>query len=277
MATYGLSISIFGSLPRKRALAKVAAAGFGAVELSADAAQPDNWLGDPGSMRRDLAEAGLKAWSVHSPGISWDLAARDETVRLAGVEAAAWSFRPAREVGAEVVVCHCNAPKEPFDPADYDGGLARTADSLKRLAERACKIGVRLGVENMIPRPGKRPATRVSELLALIEGLGDHVGICLDTGHNHATGANVADEALLAGAKLFSLHIQDNHGVPDQDEHLIPGRGTIDWAGLLDALDRLSFEHPRILEVKLLPGEDAVSRTLRELAALLVRWQSGAG
>jgi sugar phosphate isomerase/epimerase len=270
---YGLSAGIFDSLPRTEALAEIARAGFSAVELHVGEGVFGNWVADPGSMRRDLDRAGLLPWSVHSPGDGWDLAAKEEQARLEAMRATRSSFRPARDLGASVVICHCNAPKKPFAPGDFSAGLARTRQSLEVLAEEAGRVGVRLAVETMIPRPDKRPGTRVSELLQLIASLGEHVGICLDTGHSHAAGADVAEEAILAGAKLFSVHIQDNHGRFNEDEHLLPGQGTIDWGAFLAALDRMAFKAPRIFEVKLLEGPDGPRRTLAQLANILSAWQ----
>lgn len=184
------------------------------------------------------------------------------------------SFSLARDLGASLVVCHCNAPRKPFAPEDYSAGLARTRISLETLSEQAGRAGVRMAVETMISRPHKRPGTRVSEVLDLIEGLGQHVGVCLDTGHSHASGASVPEEAIRAGQRLFNVHLQDNHGRTNEDEHLVPGHGTIDWKAVLEALDHIGFTSPRIIESKLLDGPDGPRRTLRELYDLLRRWQT---
>ena len=269
-----MSVSFLGALPRDEALARIAAAGFEHVELSASEGHLGGWMSDPAAARKDIESAGLRAWSVHSPGASFDVAASDESVRAAAVASAASCLAPAVEVGASVVVVHCNAPGKPFDPDDYDPSLARTRDSLETLAPLAAEAGVRMAVENMIPRPGKRPACDVREVLALIDGLGDHVGVCLDTGHNNATGADVPEQALILGPKLFTVHIQDNHGRPNEDEHLVPGDGSIDWFAFLDALDTIGFDSPRILEVAHHGREGAFEETMARLAEIVARWRA---
>ncbi len=271
---YGLRVSIFEPLGRDEALAAIARAGFSAVELYVGDGLFGNWTEDPDAMRQALDRAALMPWSVHAPGPGCDLANDDEQARLTAVEAMRMTFRAARDLGAEVVICHPNAPKKPFPPDDYQSGLARSRQSLELLAEDADRVGIRMAVENMIPRPEKRPCTGVGDILGLIEGLGDHVGVCLDTGHNHVACGKVDEETLLAGDKLFSVHMHDNHGVFDQDEHLLPGQGTIEWDAFLAALERISFDAPRIFEVNLLPGPDAQKKTLAELVKVVANWRS---
>jgi sugar phosphate isomerase/epimerase len=255
------------------ALDAVTKTGLSAVELDVRQGKVGSWGDDPASMRRALEKRGLTPWSVHSPPSGWDLAADDEQARLKAVRETSESFGPARDLGADLVVCHCNAPTKPFAPDDYSAGLARSRKSMEVLAAQAARAGVRMAVETMISRPQKRPGTRVSEILELISGLGDHVGVCLDTGHSHASGANVPEEAVRAGRKLFTVHLQDNHGRPDEDEHLVPGQGNIDWQAVLDALDGIGFTSPRILEVNVMEGPEGPRRTLRALEDLLRSWQ----
>ena len=269
-----MSVSFLGALPRVEALARIAEAGFEHVELSAHEGHLGDWMSDPAAAQRDIESADLRAWSVHSPGTSFDLAASAEAAGAAAVASAASCFAPAAGVGAGVVVVHCNAPGKPFDPADYDESLMRTRGSLEALAAAAAEAGIRLALENMIPRPGKRPGCDMAEVLALIDGLGDHVGVCLDTGHNNPTGAKVADSALLAGVGLFTLHLQDNNGRVNEDEHLLPGEGTIDWDALLDALDELHFDSPRIFEVAHHGAEGAFNDTMARLAEIIARWRA---
>ena len=48
------------------------------------------------------------------------------------------------------------------------------------------------------------------------------------------------------------IHASDNYG--ERDDHYTPGRGRIDWAGLIAQLSRLRFEGSIILEIA---GDDA--------------------
>jgi len=269
---YGLSLKFLHERPRQEAIGLLQDAGFRHIELTATEGHFGDWLADPEAARRDLDAAGLAVWSVHSPGASVNLGAIDEADRQRAVDAAIGCFAPARRVGAQVVVVHCNKPGQIFEPDDYDASLARTRKSLVQIAPAAKEAGIQMAVENMIPRPIRRPACDMQEVLGLIAGLGEHVGVCLDTGHNHVTGAAVHEQAMLAGEKLFTLHIHDNHGQMDRDEHLIPGEGTIDWPAFLAALDRIGFASPRTFEVVHRGGAETATTALHRLADIARQW-----
>jgi len=247
MTTYGLSTGLFGEIEISQVLSEIAAAGFDAIEVcGADNAR---WFQDVSGTRRQLTRTGVKVCSVHAPQAGWKLADPDENVRQAAIEATCTCLEAAPQLGADLVVCHCNAPGGPFAAKDYHQSVARSISSLRIVVAEATRAGARLAVETMIPRGENRPAQRVSEILEMIGGLGDHVGICLDTGHSHAGGNDLPAEIIAAGEKLFSVHLHDNHGVPGEDEHLIPGTGTIDFEAMLNALNAVGFAGPRTFEI----------------------------
>ena len=76
-------------------------------------------------------------------------------------------------------------------------------------------------------------------LVALMDDIrATNVGICIDTGHRNLCGDPV-DALRIAGSHLITLHIQDNHG--EQDEHLLPDLGQIDWTGVSQALKDIDY------------------------------------
>ncbi|MEW6202897.1 MAG: sugar phosphate isomerase/epimerase family protein [bacterium] len=73
------------------------------------------------------------------------------------------------------------------------------------------------------------------------------MGLCFDTGH-----ANVSEEVSSSiagcGSRLCNLHISDNNGFDDQ--HLIPGKGNIDWARVWGALKEIGYDGNFTVEVR---------------------------
>ena len=267
---YGISVDIVRDLHRGEALRKVVEAGFTQVELSCGGQAFEDWWNDPRPLGRALRSHGLKARSVHSPGSGWNNGAKDETVRLASVDAASVVFGPAASIGVEVVVCHPNMSTDTFVEDDYEDSIRRSIDSLAILAERARAAGVRMAVENLPRRGLPRPGGTVEDILRMIEGLGDHVGVCLDVGHANANGLRVEEEVRIAGDRVFNVHLQDNDG-QGEDQHLVPGTGTVTWDVLLDALDAYAPDAIRTLEVPL--RHETHDETLAVLAELRRTWE----
>jgi len=270
MAVYGLSTYFVSHLTRDEALAKIVGAGFCQVELAGEEDHLDSWPADPSRMRRVLEGMGLRAASVHTPQAGWDVTAPDDAARTAAIQAATACFGQAAEVSAEMVVCHPNGPSVPYTVETYEANWARSRESLAILAESARVAGVKMAVENLPASGRPRPGATMGQVLGMIEGLGEHVGICLDVGHSNANGRDPAAEALEAGEKLFTLHIHDNDG-RGEDQHLIPGRGTTDWDAFLAALEAMAFEGIRTLEVGRPEGFET---TLAALAAIRREWEA---
>jgi sugar phosphate isomerase/epimerase len=105
----------------------------------------------------------------------------------------------------------------------------------------------------------------------MIEGLGDHVGICMDVGHAEQADLDWIDELRTATSarKLLSLHIHDVNEAGKN--HFVPGERRIDWDTFIAELDACNFQGGRILEIS--PPETDIIERLREAAVLKNEWE----
>ena len=115
--------------------------------------------------------------------------------------------------------------------------------SVEALQEAAEPLGVRVAIEvitNELSKPGP--------LVHFVENVVDasHVGICLDIGHAHLLG-DVADAIETVSEHLLAVHVHDNQR--RADEHLVPFKGSIDWAGALTALQKVGYDGTMTLEL----------------------------
>jgi D-psicose/D-tagatose/L-ribulose 3-epimerase len=266
---YGISTCLAPELARGTFLAKLAAAGFRELELSAEAESLGGWLAHPAGARREIQAAGLRVRSVHTPEAGWDNGSLDPEKRRASAQAAGACLRPAAEVGAEVVVWHPNSSANDYTPALFGQYRAAAVESMAEFAGKARAAGLRVAVENLPRRGTPRPLTSVAELLPCVSALGAGVGICLDAGHSNANGLSAAAEARAAGASLLAVHIQDNDG-GGQDQHLLPGKGTTDWPAFVRALDEIGYAGGRIFELGAPAGD--VDAALAAFAELVRAW-----
>lgn len=98
--------------------------------------------------------------------------------------------------------------------------------SLEHLRLFGKERGVKLLLENT-PSPLGNPE-RLLQFLNYTRL--EDVGICFDVGHAClAGGVQKAFEAL--GGRTASVHLHDNRG--EQDDHLMPFDGSMDWAGIV--------------------------------------------
>ena len=66
------------------------------------------------------------------------------------------------------------------------------------------------------------------------------IGICWDTGHAHINGIKQSEALKYIGSRLKTLHLNDNFG--EDDIHLAPFMGTIDWADVMQGLGAIGYD-----------------------------------
>lgn len=109
-------------------------------------------------------------------------------------------------------------------------------DSIGACADEAERAGLKFCLE---PRVGEI-VSNTDALLRLMDAVdNDNFGAVLDTGHQHAQKEILPLSIEKLGARVHYLHVSDNDG--QTNEHLAPGRGTVDWDGVFLALKKHGF------------------------------------
>jgi sugar phosphate isomerase/epimerase len=243
-------------------LALIAAAGFTHIHWT------EHWACDVlyedfyvEGVRRALAAAGLAALDVHgSETESARPSAADEAVRKCGARLLANRLRFAAQLGCRSVVVHPG----PFDPAS-PAAAARWAALGRSIAEVApvCReTDVRVALENA-------PGTTPPEYFRTVEGFPPEVtGYCFDSGHANLKGD--PDLPIRMGDRLLIVHLHDNRG--ENDDHAIPGTGTVDWARVLRGLGAAGYRRPLNFEINLKsqsrPAAEFLAELFRQTSAL---------
>ncbi len=195
---------------------------------------------------RDCArETGITFYQSHAPW--WILCTMD---KLSYYERA---IRGVSELGIHYMAIH---PVTDFSvPDDKPDTMERVHQYnltyFEKLIPIAKAYDVTLCIENM-------PAVvlglhRVSHIKRLVRELDcSHIRACLDTGHSHVFGEKLSDAIAILGDDLQLLHVHDNTG--DDDQHLLPYQGTIQWQDFYKALGSQHF--PGVLSLELLAPYD---------------------
>jgi sugar phosphate isomerase/epimerase len=242
-------------------LVEIAAHGFDAVEVFAVRSHFDyrdrraavalaEWLDD----------TRLKLHSIHAPiardyvNGSWtnylSLAAHDESRRKAAVDETVAALDVAATAPFSTLVLHCGVP-EPLGNA-ADNHLAAMVKSLEELSPVARQYGVHIAVE-VIPNGISTP----SALVDLVESDIDapDLGICMDVGHARLMG-DVVDAIETVSGHLLTTHLHDNRG--RSDDHLVPGKGVIDWDAALLAFQKVGYDGAWMFELAATPERKAM-------------------
>lgn len=146
--------------------------------------------------------------------------------------------RASQILGVSWMVVH---PYSVLEGNGYDArkSFAFNREYFKRLGEECSNRSVGIAIENMT---GATLYGRcVESLLALIDAIDNPmVQICIDTGHAHLEGNDVATMIRQVGRHLRATHIADNHR--NRDEHFAPFNGTIRWDEVMAALKEMDYQ-----------------------------------
>ena len=113
--------------------------------------------------------------------------------------------------------------------------------------ELGVKCGVRTAIENMPPMlDGSFPlryGMHYDDVIELVDSYNapEWVGICWDTGHANLARFDQTRGLHAVGSRLIALHLNDNCG-DKNDEHLLPGIGTVDWQAVIQALVDIDYQ-----------------------------------
>lgn len=210
-----------------------------------------------------LAYAGVEAYSYHPPFAGrYDISALDMGVWAHAVELNRRHMAAAAALGAKHYVLH---PSGRVTDAERALRVKAFRRGLRELVEVAEELELSIAVENL---PPGHLGVDIDELMWLVAaGDSERVGVCFDTGHAHLAGFSMGEAIGKIGERLFTIHWHDNDR--SRDQHVLPGRGTIDWANFFQALDKLGWDRPVCLEARWDPDmapEDFVRLARQALA-----------
>jgi sugar phosphate isomerase/epimerase len=192
----------------------------------------------------------LKMHSLHSPMYTDDVWGRSgpqavlnitepaKARRIAMVDEIKRAIEIAEYVPFRYLIQHLGVSGEEFDERKFDAAFS----SLDEIRVFAAQRGVEVLLENT---PNElSSAQRLNEFLALTHL---NLNYCFDIGHAHM-GPGIEAEFGLMKERIRSTHLHDNDG--REDQHLFPGKGTIDWKGAMKLLRTCQDQCPLLLELR---------------------------
>jgi sugar phosphate isomerase/epimerase len=189
-----------------------------------------------------LARSDLELHSVHAPcGDDLDWSSSDEEVCGLAQGMMGSVIEWSAELGARVLVLHPGRVGERETDAAY---VQRLANNIAPLVVTAETEWITLALENQ-PQPHEH-----TEAMAQVVRLAasDSLVVCLDTGHAHMI-EGLATALEVGGDLIGHIHVHDNDG--QNDQHLLPGQGTINWKDFMPFIGPESeFQGAVVLEAR---------------------------
>ncbi|NLX58690.1 MAG: sugar phosphate isomerase/epimerase [Phycisphaerae bacterium] len=208
----------------------------------------------PQDIRRPLNDEGLAVVALHAFfGQDWDISTPDASRRPTLVEQFAAEADFCRAMGGQLVIVH---PGHGVIGAET--GQPPRIEALRRSAVRLAEIGqerdCRFALENL-------PRGQMGDDPVMLRSIADEVdspylGLNFDCGHANL-GAGVLKVLDAFSDRMIGTHIHDNKG--QNDDHLVPGFGTVDMEAMCRGLGRIGYRADFTLE--LMAGTDEIRRT----------------
>ncbi|MBN2334403.1 sugar phosphate isomerase/epimerase [Candidatus Bathyarchaeota archaeon] len=200
----------------------------------------DDWDSDRLYTREDmnlykwlLDDLGVNCLDVHGAATAdVRIDSSDSTRRAAYVKLLKNRVEFCGRVGGDAVAVHPPTYHEP----DLERRLKRADEAVEELKPLCRVLGVTLALENCYPDDHH-------VIKRLFDSHPECLTFCLDTGHANIHGN--LDRLETFTGRLTVTHIHDNRG--DEDSHMPPGWGTVDWGRVNDMLR--GAEKPLNLEV----------------------------
>jgi len=186
-----------------------------------------------------LRSAGLRT-TIHAPFMDLNPGALDPCIREVTRRRVQQVFQAAEQLRPRVIVFHPG-----YDDLRYGGNrmdwLKNSIGFWSEFVPRAKEVGCIIAIENIFE---KEPSTLRGLLEAIDEPCFRH---CFDVGHwNMFCSGTLEQWFVELGPFVAECHIHDNNG--QADEHLPPGEGQIDFAGLFALLNQYAPDAVQTIE-----------------------------
>ena len=213
----------------------------------------DDWKDRINAVGEEAAKRGLRFAQAHAP-FNGDLFIRGKRPDDAYIEhfrkMCLRSVEAAAMLDIPWVVVH---PLTDTINTEYDNEIQQKTniEFYAEMLESARRLGVGIAFENMgewnreVIR--RRYGSATEDLIALVDTLGDGVGVCWDFGHARELYADQPRQLRKLGSRLKATHVHDNKG--ERDSHLIPFvGGNVKWETIMPVLKEIDYQGDFILE-----------------------------
>ncbi|MBO7289328.1 MAG: sugar phosphate isomerase/epimerase [Clostridia bacterium] len=183
---------------------------------------------------------GYEIRTVHLPQLfTYDLSQTDDFARLKAIQNQKEIVNMLLPLGAKIAVLHPDAGV--VEEKDYLKRHKALIKSLKEFAPWCRERGLKIAIENLTQISAFQTS---SDLMEIVDAVGDNVGICFDVNHNFKE----THKGFIknAGKHIITMHISDNDG--KNEKHHFPGMGVINFKEIVGLMNDISYDSTFIFE-----------------------------
>lgn len=201
----------------------------------------DPWSFDPKQASRSLKEHGLAATASLGLTAQTDLSSEDTSVVARGEETLNKCLEIVHDLEADYLCGVIYSAMQKYSRPATEAGRRNSAEALRRLAERAAALGIRLGLE-VVNRYESNLLNTGRQALGFIEEIGHpNVYLHLDTYHMNIEEPDLLGPVLAAGDRLGYVHIGESH-------RGYLGSGSVDFGSFFRGLALAGYDGPVVFE-----------------------------
>lgn len=229
---------------------KVKELGFDILEISCGAFKKDYTTDDQLLRIGEYAkEKGIILTAGYGPQKDENLASPDEAVQKNAIEFFKETLRKLHLMNIHIL----GGGLYSYWPVDFNSDINKERDfetsvkNMRLIAKYAEEYDITLGMEVLNRFEGYLINT-CDECLKYIDAVGNNrVGVMLDTFHMNIEEDNIGDAIRKAGDKLVHFHMGERN-------RKVPGKGTMPWAEIGQALRDIHYQHAAVMEPFVLQG-----------------------
>lgn len=229
---------------------KVKELGFDILEISCGAFKKD-YTTDEQLLRigEYAKEKGIILTAGYGPQKDENLASPDEAVQKNAIEFFKETLRKLHLMNIHIL----GGGLYSYWPVDFNSDINKERDfetsvkNMRLIAKYAEEYDITLGMEVLNRFEGYLINT-CDECLRYIDAVGnDRVGVMLDTFHMNIEEDNIGEAIRKAGDKLVHFHLGERN-------RKVPGKGTMPWAEIGQALRDIHYQNAAVMEPFVLQG-----------------------
>jgi sugar phosphate isomerase/epimerase len=200
---------------------------FGAFEIEVNSTNFDPEVVSSGTLDwiQSLSTSGTVKFSVHSPG-NINFSDPDSRNREDSERSVIAALELASRLHVATVVVHPGRVVGDFSAPHWQTAIDQNVSAIRRCAQRARELGVKVSVENLCHEKGS-VNPKIADFLDMCRVIDlSLIGITLDT--NHAALVDGLDDTIrVIGEYVNHIHFSSNKGV--RSDHCEPAAGVIDF------------------------------------------------